>query len=91
MYSAGIQDTSTKQASKNPIQFTRANELPTPSQPAGLKFPALQTDNVSALSFLSASEFSPVIGKDCTRETRDITIGHSFSKITFNPGSVPLN
>ncbi|KAK4608191.1 hypothetical protein RGQ29_001836 [Quercus rubra] len=86
-----IQDTSTKQASKNPIQFTRANELPAPSQSVGLKFPTLQTDNVSALSFLSASEFSPVIGKDRTRETHDITIGHSFSEITYNPGSVPLN
>nr|POE78244.1 isoform 2 of nuclear pore complex protein [Quercus suber] len=87
----GFQDTSTKQASKNPIQFTRANEVPAPSQSVGLKFPTLQTDNVSALSFLSASEFSPVIGKDRTRETRDITIGHSFSEITYNPGSVPLN
>ncbi|KAM4084594.1 hypothetical protein ACB094_08G144300 [Castanea mollissima] len=87
----GIQDTSTKQASKNPIQFTRANELPAPSQSVGLKFPTLQTDNVSALSFLSASEFSPVIGKDCPRETCDITIGHTFSEITYNPGSVPLN
>nr|XP_023903530.1 nuclear pore complex protein NUP214-like [Quercus suber] len=87
----GIKDTSTKQASKNPIQFTRANELPAPSPSVGLKFPTLQTDNVSALSFLSASEFSPVIGKDRTRETRDITIGHSFSEKTYNPGSVPLN
>ena len=91
MYSAGIQDTSTKQTSKNPIQFTQENELPAPSQSVGLKFPTLQTDNVSALSFLSASEFSPVKGKDHTRETHDITIGHSFSEIIYKPGSVPLN
>jgi nuclear pore complex protein Nup214 len=91
VYSAGIQDTSTKQAPKNPIQFTWANELPGPSQSVGLRSPTLQTDNVSVLSFQSASQFSPLTGKDQTRETRNMAIEHSFSEIAYKPGSVPIN
>lgn len=89
--SKGIQDTSTKQAPKNPIQFTWANELPGPSQSVGLRSPTLQTDNVSVLSFQSASQFSPLTGKDQTRETRNMAIEHSFSEIAYKPGSVPIN
>ena len=91
MYSAGIQDTSTKQAPKNPIHLTWANELPASSQSVGLRSPTLQTDNVSVLSFQSASQFSPLTGKDQTRETRNMAIEHSFSEIAYKPGSVPIN
>jgi nuclear pore complex protein Nup214 len=88
---AGIQDTSTKQASKSTNQFTCANQLPAPSQTVGIKSPTLQRHNTSALSSLPASQFSPVTEKDHTRETSDMAREISFSGMTYKPGSVPIN
>ncbi|XP_059429559.1 nuclear pore complex protein NUP214 isoform X2 [Corylus avellana] len=87
----GIQDTSTKQASKSTNQFTCANQLPAPSQTVGIKSPTLQRHNISALSSLPASQFSPVTEKDHTRETSDMATEISFSAMTYKPGSVPIN
>jgi nuclear pore complex protein Nup214 len=91
VYLAGIQDTSTNQASKSTNQFTCANELPAPSQTVGPKSPTLQRHNISALSSLPASQFSPVTGKYHTRETCDMATENSLSGMTNKPGSVPIN
>jgi nuclear pore complex protein Nup214 len=84
VYIAGIQDTSTNQVSKSTNQFTCANELPAPSQTVGPKSPTLQRHNISALSSLPASQFSPVTGKYLATE-------NSLSGMNNKPGSVPIN
>ncbi|KAF5448069.1 hypothetical protein F2P56_033569 [Juglans regia] len=81
----GMQDTSTKNTLKNPIQFSWANKLPGSSQTFGQKSPTLQRDNATASSSQPSSQFSPILAKGHTRDGFDMATENSFN------GSVPVN
>ncbi|KAG2675323.1 hypothetical protein I3760_13G178000 [Carya illinoinensis] len=87
----GMQDTSTKNASKNPIHFSWSNKLPGSSQTFGQKPPTLQRDNATASSSQSSFQFSPILAKGHTREGFDMATENSFNGIGYQPGSVPIN